>query len=149
MNKGSPIRIWAFWISRVLLGGIFIYAAIEKLGSPQDFADGLAAYRILPSATINLVAWGLPLFELGCGLFLLTGIFYRIGALGVLAMLAIFTAALLSALVRGLSIHCGCFGAASWLDSNPWVALVRDALLLLLAAIAYQYRLTEAPRREE
>jgi uncharacterized membrane protein YphA (DoxX/SURF4 family) len=132
---------WTYWIGRLILGAIFIYAAILKFGSPQDFADGIAAYQLLPYSLINLLAMGLPLFELVCGLLVLTGFFLRVGILGILTMLVLFTAALAITLLRGLSVNCGCFGAHSWLDSNPWIALLRDGIFLGLAVFVYKYRL--------
>ena len=129
---------WICRIGRFLLGAIFIYAAISKIGSPQDFADKIAAYQILPASAINLLALGLPPFELICGLLVLSGFYMRIGALGILGMLSLFAAALGIALFRGLSIDCGCFGGHSWLDGNPWIALTRDLFLLGLAVVVYR-----------
>ena len=63
----------------------------------------------------------------------------RIGALGILGMLSVFAGALGVALLRGLSIDCGCFGAHSWLDMNLWMALFRDLILLALAGVVYRF----------
>jgi putative oxidoreductase len=134
---------WSYLISRVLLGAIFIYAAIVKMDSPQDFADSIAAYHILPFSVINLLALGIPFFELVCGLLVFTGFFLRVGVLGILLILAVFTGAIGIALLRGLSIDCGCFGARSWLDSSAWVGFLRDAILLGLAAYVYGRSLSE------
>ncbi len=130
---------WICGGGRILLGAIFIYAAVLKIYSPQDFADGIAAYEILPAAVINILALGLPLFELVCGLLVLSGFCLRVGALGILGMLSVFTGALGIALVRGLSIDCGCFGANSWLDMNPWMALCREVILLAVAGVVYRF----------
>jgi uncharacterized membrane protein YphA (DoxX/SURF4 family) len=124
---------------RIVLGAIFIYAAISKLGAPQDFADSIAAYHLVPGTVISVMALGLPLFELACGLFLLTGYFCTTGLLSVIGMLVLFLAALLVAVVRGLPVECGCFGAHSWLDANPLVALARDGVLLAGAVYAYRH----------
>lgn len=129
---------WVCGIGRILLGGIFIYAAISKIISPREFADTIAAYEILPGSVINLVAMGLPLFELACGFLVLSGFHLRLGALGILGMLSVFAGALGVALIRGLSIDCGCFGAHSWLETNPWIALSRDAILLVVAVVVYR-----------
>jgi len=121
------------WIARLILGVAFLYAAIIKIAAPLDFADSIAAFQILPTALINIIALGLPWFELACSLMVLTGFHLRAGALGLVAMLTVFTIAIASALLRGLSIDCGCFGSHSWLDSNPWIALLRDVIFLTLA----------------
>jgi len=130
---------WVCVTGRVLLGAIFIGAATWKINSPQDFADAIAAYQILPAAVINLLALGLPLFELVCGLSVLSGFHMRMGALGILSMLSMFAGALGVALFRGLSIECGCFAPHSWFDANPWIALSRDVILLALAVVVYRF----------
>ena len=136
---------WVCWIGRFILGVVFIYAAISKIHSPEDFADTIAAYQILPASVINLLALGLPLFELVCGLLVLSGFYMRIGALGIFGMLSVFTGALGVALLRGLSIDCGCFGAHSWLDANPWIVLSRDVILLVVAVFVYRFGRPLAP----
>jgi uncharacterized membrane protein YphA (DoxX/SURF4 family) len=128
----------AFWIARILLGLVFIYAAIIKITAPQDFADSIAAYQILPFSVINVVAIGLPLFELVCGLLLIAGFALRLSLLGILAMLSVFTLAIGLGMLRGISLDCGCFGSHSWLDSNPSIALVRDLALLVIAVYLYR-----------
>jgi len=110
---------------RIVLGAIFIYAAISKLGAPQEFADSIAAYHLVPGPIINVMALGLPLFELACGFFLLTGYFCATGLLSIIGLLVLFLAALLVAVV--------------WLDANPWMALVRDGVLLAGAVYAYRH----------
>ena len=128
------------WMARLILAAVFIYAAILKIGSPLDFADSIAAYQLLPAAAINILALGLPIFELVCGILVLTGLFLRVGTLGILAMLGIFTVAIITALIRGLNIDCGCFGSHSWLDSSPWIALIRDLILIGLSLLVYRHQ---------
>jgi hypothetical protein len=65
--------------------------------------------------------------------------FCATGLLSIIGMLVLFLAALLVAVLRGLPVECGCFGAHSWLDANPWVALVRDGVLLGGAVYAYRH----------
>lgn len=133
-----------YWLCRLVLGGIFIYAANRKVGAPQELADAIASYHLLPDPLIMPMALGLPLFEFVCGVLLLTGYFCATGLLGCILMLVLFLAAIVSALVRGIPVDCGCFGAHSWLDVNPWVSLARDGVLLLGALYAYRYYLTRS-----
>jgi len=139
----SAIRFqqMVFWLGRLVLGTVFIYAALLKIASPREFADSIAAYQILPFSAINLLALGLPLFELACGLLVVTGFYFRVGLLGILALLAVFIIAFVLALLRGLSVDCGCFGAHSWFDASPAVVLVRDGLLFGMAALLYRHHL--------
>jgi putative oxidoreductase len=146
-TRGEEMKTrWGLRIIRFILGGVFIYAAISKIGAPQQFADNIASYQILPFAVVNVMAMGLPWFELICGLSVLTGFLIRMGALGILAMLGVFIVALAAALLRGLSIDCGCFGIQSWDESIPWIGFIRDSILLLLALWIYTDALRAAER---
>jgi putative oxidoreductase len=149
-GKGVKIKLsvrsqqWTYRVGRLLLGAVFIYAAIFKMGSPQDFADSIAAYQILPFSVINVLALGLPFFELACGLLVIVGLFLRPAILGILVMLFIFIGTLIIALFRELSIDCGCFGAHSWLDSKPWFDLFRDGVLLAITVFVYKYSISNS-----
>jgi uncharacterized membrane protein YphA (DoxX/SURF4 family) len=105
MSPSAKRKRWICRIGRFLLGAVFVYSALAKLASPQDFADKIAAYQILPVSVINLLAMGLPLFELACGMCVLSGFYLRMGALGLLGMLTIFVGALVIAALRGLSVE--------------------------------------------
>jgi hypothetical protein len=128
-----------------LLGLVFLVAAATKVSAPQDFADAVAAYHLLPVAAVNLVALSLPWFELLCGLSLTLGIFPGTGLLGTLGLLGVFTGALLLAELRGLHPACGCFGAISWLEATPPLALTRDAILFVAGLAAYRAHLAARP----
>jgi hypothetical protein len=141
-------RQWAYLIARGILGGVFVYAGILKMRSPIEFADNIAAYQFLPANTINALALGLPFFEIICGLLVLGGVCIKIGTLGISTMLLVFMGAILTALKRGLSIDCGCFGGHSWIESNLWVALGRDVILLLLAMYIYWQSLLKDEQNE-
>ena len=134
-------------IARLIVGGVFVYAGMLKASSPLEFADEIAAYQLLPSGAINPLALGLPFFEIICGLLVLAGFHIRIGATGISAMLLVFTAAIGLALKKGLQIDCGCFGGHSWLESNLWVALGRDVVLLLIAVFIYRHSLLKAQQQ--
>lgn len=139
LQRFSPAGIHG--ATRFILGAVFIYAAIAKLRSPQEFADSIASYRIIPDPIVNLWAFGLPLFELICGVFLLTRYLCRIGLLSSMSLLIMFFAAILSAELRGLPISCGCFGSRSWLDASLWLSISRDGILLFGAIYSYRHYL--------
>jgi len=131
--KHSACRV----VLRLILAGVFVYAGVLKARSPEAFADGIAAFRILPVPFINLFALGLPVLEVLTGLLLATGYRLRIGAFSSLILSALFAIALLSAGLRGLNIDCGCFGAAAW-SRSLGIALGRDIALAAMALIVYR-----------
>ena len=121
---------------RVGLGALFLWAGISKAMDPLAFADGVAAYRLLPGVLINSVALGLPVFEIVLGLGLISGWRQRLLALIASLLLLVFVAALLQANGRSLKIDCACFGEAVALEKLV-PPLPRDVVLLAAAVALY------------
>ena len=95
---------------RLVLGLIFIFAAIEKIITPENFSVSIANYKLLPAEFINITAIILPWIELISGLLLLLGIWVKENSAIITFLLFVFTLAIIISLLRGLNIDCGCFG---------------------------------------
>lgn len=119
------------------LAAVFIYAGVEKMGDSLQFADTIAAFGILPVALISLLALSLPPFEIACGLLLLWPPTRRVGALAIALISVVFFSALLSALARGLTLDCGCFGIGAPSRPRMWVELGLNVAFLLGALYVY------------
>ena len=136
--------------ARLILGLIFLWAAVPKIADPPGFAKAIWAYGLVPSAALNPMALVLPWLELFCGLALLAGMWLRPAALWVGALLFAFSLALGINLARHRPVDCGCFGAAApkteaqRLVGMRW-DLARDLGLLLLVA---QVLLATRPRND-
>lgn len=117
---------------RLALGGVFIYASVYKIAEPGEFARSIYNYRMLPEATINLMAIIMPWLELACGVLIIIGPLMRGSALLVGLMLLVFIIAIATALARGLDISCGCFkvGEASGGRLVGLKTLTEDVLML-------------------
>jgi uncharacterized membrane protein YphA (DoxX/SURF4 family) len=118
-------------LCRLAVGGVFIYASLDKLAHPQAFAEAIHHYRIVPYALLHPSALLLPMVEFVLGAALVLGIARRGASLWAAFLLVVFCAAIASALVRGLDISCGCFDT----DAGHGVGLSllwRDLGLLLL-----------------
>jgi uncharacterized membrane protein YphA (DoxX/SURF4 family) len=108
----------ALLVARLLVGGIFLVAAVPKIGDPGGFADAVRAYGLLPAPFVVPFALMLPWLELGVALYLLAGYMTRWAGIGAALLLATFTVAIAHALVTGSTAHaCGCFGPGA--ASNP------------------------------
>ena len=129
-------------VARLLVATVFVYAGAIKAANPAPFADSIASFKMLPASLSNLLALGLPPFEILAGLLLLVpNRWRRIGAFCILLMISAFLVALATALARGLKVDCGCFGGSS-LDllsptRNLWLALGRDLVLGTVAWFLY------------
>lgn len=99
-----------FFILRLFIGGLFIYAAIQKLMDPFAFAVDIQNYRLLPALLSKTAALVLPPLELISGTFLIFGKWRMESALWISLMMAVFLFGDIQALARGLDINCGCFG---------------------------------------
>lgn len=121
------------YLARLILGGILVYAGIAKALDPSSFDADLAKYHLLPDSWRTAVSYYLPYLEIVTGGSLISG-FFLSGALAVSgALLGGFLFFLLSALARGLDIHCGCFGTAS-AGSSVGASVLLDCVLVLIWA---------------
>ena len=119
------------------LAAIFIYASVDKIRDPLQFADIIAGFAILPARLISLFALSLPMFEIACGLLLLWPPTRRVGALAVALVSLVFFAALSSALLRGLTLDCGCFGPGAPSRARMWQELGLDVVLAGASLLIY------------
>ena len=110
------------FVLRLFLGGLLVYASHDKLFDPQPFANAVDNYQILPYSLVNLAAIVLPWIEMVTGLCLIAGVFAPGAGLVATGMFAVFTVALVSAVLRGLNINCGCFSLEEGAEKVSWLA---------------------------
>lgn len=118
------------WLLAAILGATFVVASLDKIANPGDFAQSVYFYRLLPLPLLHPFALVLPWVELLAGAALLLPPLRRGAALLVAGMNLMFIIALISALWRGLDIHCGCFDAAGGHGVDLGL-IVRDVLMFL------------------
>jgi putative oxidoreductase len=131
-----------------ILAAVFIYAAADKLRDPLQFADSVAAFTILPAVVITPFALGLPPFEILCGVLMLTPFTRRVAALALMLATAMFFIALASALLRGLTLDCGCFGAGAPSRPRMWLEAGLDLVLFGGAMFVYLRSITQTMNTE-
>jgi uncharacterized membrane protein YphA (DoxX/SURF4 family) len=119
-------------VFRLILGGIFIYASLDKIAHPEQFAQIVYNYKILPHSLINIFAIVMPWVELICGIFVIGGIFVESSSAILSLLLASFIIALSVNFLRGLDINCGCFSTDSQGNKEGAILLIRDFVLLAI-----------------
>ena len=125
-------------ISRLILGSVFIYASIDNIVNPGDFAKIVGNYHVLPFGIENLLAIILPWVEFIAGVCLIVGVMVDGATILVILMNIVFIFAITQALARGISVECGCFSVASDTGSAIGVkTILRDIGYLFLAYIVY------------
>jgi len=126
------------WISRTArfaLAAVFLLAGVPKLFNPNDFAQVISMYGIVPESLVLETALVLIAAELAIALGLMLDRIWAVVAAGV--MLLLFIAVLAYGIHLGLDIDCGCFGPEDpehSAVSNLRSAVVRDILLLIPVA---------------
>jgi hypothetical protein len=119
----------------LLLGAIFLLSSLPKWLHPFDFLADVYNYELVGRTTAKIIASTIPSLELTVAACLLLGIM-RKGAMMVSALLLCgFIIVQLSALRRGLSISCGCFGGAAAESTVNYTTLIRTLLILVAAAL--------------
>ncbi|MCX8011383.1 MAG: DoxX family membrane protein [Ignavibacteria bacterium] len=129
-------------IFRYVLGFVFIYASIEKIYDPQEFATAIARYDLLPSIFINFFAVLIPWIELVCGFGLIFGYYLKENVVIYLGLMSVFTILVLISMIRGLDISCGCFGSA---DSTKvgLLKLSENIAILLIAVYVFIFTIKD------
>ena len=127
------------------MGGVFIYASLDKIRHPELFAEAVYNYQLSPEAAVNLVALCLPWLELLSGGLLVLGVWVRGSTLILSGLMIVFMGALGINLARGLDVYCGCFTTQG---SSPMtiLTLFRDSLFLVLALFLFWlYQMKRVP----
>jgi uncharacterized membrane protein YphA (DoxX/SURF4 family) len=121
-------------VLRVALGGVFLAAGGLKVGHADVFASEIAGFQLLPHPLIAPLALLLPFLELMIGVYLLIGLFTRFAAWVAALEMVVFAAAIASAVLRGISTACGCFGPSDHATTS-WPEVGRDLGFAVIAVI--------------
>ena len=125
-------------LCRLALGGVFIYASLDKIANPAEFAKAIGNYHVLPFGLENLLALFLPWLELLTGILLIVGIMVDGATILIISMNIVFIFAISQALARGISIECGCFSVSTEGGSNiGFQTILRDFVYLIMAFIIF------------
>ncbi|HTP12538.1 MAG TPA: MauE/DoxX family redox-associated membrane protein [Bacteroidota bacterium] len=126
--------------ARILLGLTFIVASIDKIAEPTLFAKAIANYKLISGWPILVAATVLPWVELLCGLSVLSGFYLRGSSLLLFTLLTAFTAAVITGLVRGLDISCGCFTLDPEVNKIGWQKILENIGLIVTSTILFYSR---------
>ncbi len=145
--RHSRIAGTTAFIFRLILGFIFIVAGLSKISDPVGFLISLRAFELLPQTVDRFFAVYLPWLEFVLGLFLTLGILCRTSSLMLAGINVIFMLAILSVIIRGKVIDCGCFGLLSDVlrlpDSADMKAVARNIVFILMCL--HIFRMKETP----
>ena len=147
MNKAKILSAIAILI-RLLLGFLFLYSALDKILDPAKFAEVIYNYRLLPVELLNICAMIVPWVEITIGITLLLGVWLTASALLLSGLTIVFIGLLLSAIVRGLNIECGCFSLDAEGSLVSWKRIFEDILILIGGIYLIWYQIKKQARLE-
>src|SRR5262245_4433792 len=131
-------------VARLALAGVFAVAGIAKLLDRDGTRKAVVGFGA-PERIAGALAIALPLAELAVAGLLLPASTAVYGALGAVALLALFTGAIAVSVARGQAPDCHCFGQ---LHSAPasWKTLARNGVLLGVGLVALVGSVAEEPK---
>jgi hypothetical protein len=116
-----------------VLALLFAAAAWHKVSEHGRFTASLGAYALVPTLLVAPSALLLPVLEGALAVGLLHAPTRQPAAIASMALLALYTGAIVVNLARGRrQIDCGCFAASARIALSPW--LVARNLVLIGAA---------------
>jgi putative oxidoreductase len=136
---------------RLVLGGFFLYASLDKIASPAGFARIVYQWQVVGPVPANLVAVVLPWVEALAGILLIVGPWKREAAAVIALMLVVFLVAAGSVMARGIDVeNCGCVSTArteerAWWKGVGWFLVARNLVLLGGAVVLMRASPVEPP----
>ncbi len=142
------------WISRILVGGLFIFSGLVKANDPVGFGIKLEEYydvfaerwpftSFLFGAqwmieSVNLQAAFLTVLEVALGIALLMGLWRNLVSWLLLLLILFFTWLTGYSALTGSVTDCGCFG--DFIPLTPWESFYKDLVLLAFILIIFFLR---------
>lgn len=123
---------------RLALGGLFVFAAYNKIGNIQAFAFAIKGFKVLDAEThgqlIISAAYTIPWIEMIAGVMLILGLKARAAAAALGIMLLVFIAALVHVILdESIDADCSCFGDMNLVCKATvgWCQVIRDLIMLV------------------
>jgi uncharacterized membrane protein YphA (DoxX/SURF4 family) len=137
-ERCSPAAAVPLALCRILMGGVFLFAAYVKLSDAQSFSESIQAFKIIDDDNLVLFStYALPWTECFAGICLILGLWTRAAAFIIASLLIVFTAAVVSVLLRHLNVSCGCFGRLHLIcDSKiAWCKVYENSALTAITLV--------------
>lgn len=124
---------------RIILGGIFILASIDKIAYPPDFYLAIHNIGLVPEVLIKPFTFVIPWIELVVGFWIIFKPRMRIATLAAMSLCLIYvTIVAIKAFSQTTASDCGCFGILPFLDSeNIAFLMVRNVIFFGISITIY------------
>lgn len=130
------------FISRILVGGLFIFSGLIKLNDPMGFSFKLEDYFAPDVLNLQfLVPYALAIaifvviYEVLLGVMVIIGYARKFTVWSLLLMIVFFTFLTFYSAYFNKVTDCGCFGDA--IKLTPWESFIKDIILLVFILILF------------
>lgn len=130
------------WVSRIIVGVLFIISGLIKLNDPMGFSFKLEEYfspGVLDLPFLTPLALAISIFvvivEVILGVLLLIGFKPKFTVWSLLLMIVFFTFLTFYSAYFNKVTDCGCFGDA--IKLTPWESFTKDVILLVFILILF------------
>lgn len=130
-RRQSAVPMLLGLASALIVGGYFLYAAYFKITDVRQFAIEIKNYKLawLDERFVHIPAILVPWIEVAAAIALIVPLTRKGGAIVIGGLLVFFIYAVYdAAIIRGLTISCGCTGKGS--GQAGWLTIGRNFLLL-------------------
>ncbi|MBN1782979.1 DoxX family membrane protein [bacterium] len=136
-NCKERISYWLILFLRFGFGVLLIYASVDKILHPVDFAGMVANYRVIGEDLSNWAAVFVPYLEVIVGLLLIFGVWTNAAAVINSLLMAAFLGLVTQAYIRGLDISCGCFSVEEGHVIDPLKVLTNLFYAVMSLVLVY------------
>jgi uncharacterized membrane protein YphA (DoxX/SURF4 family) len=143
IRPANPLTVlltsgWFIFLVRVGLGAMFLFSAIHKIQNPDAFAIAIRGYNLMPLALTNIFALAVAWSEAVAGIMLVLGVMTKHAAGAAFLLLAMFTIAITTTIVRGMTVDCGCFSNEGG-DQTGYTLILRNLFLIVGAVMVMRF----------
>ena len=134
-NRKSSLIQWLVFLSRLIVGGTFVFSgfvkAIDPYGTVYKFQDYFSAFHLdFLSSFAMLFSVALSVIEFVLGVHLLFGSYRKSTPRLIFIFLCVMTPVTLYLAIANPISDCGCFGDAVHLSN--WATFLKNVLLLII-----------------
>jgi hypothetical protein len=133
-RRGSRIASLLAFLFSLGLGGMLLFAALQKSADPRLFVEQIQGYKIFPALAVP-AAYAFLWAEFILGFSLVLYLWPRPALAGFIALMLLFIGVTGWTWAHGNTAGCGCFGRLA--SRPPKEVMLEDGLYVLAAAVAF------------
>ena len=125
-------------VFRLILGGVFIYSGVIKMGQLDNFLWSVQSFELFPKFLEPIIIILVPFSEVALAIFFILGRHSRLAAFLLSGLILFFLIILSIKFFSSDPVACGCLDVSGKLEVVTWQYLVRDLLLLVLSVFVFK-----------